>query len=304
MCERPIRDLRRCGCPHRHGTLSRAVAVILVEGVSDQLAVEALAARLGRDLAAERVRVVAIGGAGNVRRALAEHSRRPCGGARRRRTGRAISVARAFESPCICNADLEDELIRCLGVERVQRVIEEQGELATPPDLPGPARVARPPRRGAAAALPRHPRRAQDPVRAGARRRARPQPRSAPVGPRTRWVPMIYEVVADRATVGRARSGAQVQGRRRRAAGRAERYQPRPEVLAELPDRGDRHRRAVRGPTAADPAGALLGARHGTGLAAEHLGHRRRRGARRRARGRPLRAQLRDAADLRALPAG
>jgi predicted ATP-dependent endonuclease of OLD family len=45
-------------------------AVVLVEGVSDQLAVEALAARRGRDLAAEGVTVVPIGGAGNIRRFL------------------------------------------------------------------------------------------------------------------------------------------------------------------------------------------------------------------------------------------
>src|SRR5690242_13938677 len=38
-------------------------AVVLVEGVSDQAAVEALAARRGRDLTAEGVAVVPIGGA-------------------------------------------------------------------------------------------------------------------------------------------------------------------------------------------------------------------------------------------------
>ena len=38
-------------------------AVVLVEGLSDQCAVEALAERRGRDLRAERVSVVPIGGA-------------------------------------------------------------------------------------------------------------------------------------------------------------------------------------------------------------------------------------------------
>jgi hypothetical protein len=38
--------------------------------VSEQLAVGALAARRGRDLAAEGVAVVPIGGAGNIRRFL------------------------------------------------------------------------------------------------------------------------------------------------------------------------------------------------------------------------------------------
>jgi predicted ATP-dependent endonuclease of OLD family len=38
-------------------------AVVLVEGISDQQAIEALARRHGRDLAAEGVAVVPIGGA-------------------------------------------------------------------------------------------------------------------------------------------------------------------------------------------------------------------------------------------------
>ena len=46
-------------------------AVVLVEGISDRVAVEALAARHGRDLDAERVAVVAIGGAQAIGRVLA-----------------------------------------------------------------------------------------------------------------------------------------------------------------------------------------------------------------------------------------
>ena len=45
--------------------------VVLVEGVSDKVALEALAARRGRDLAAEGVSVVAIGGAQAIGRFLA-----------------------------------------------------------------------------------------------------------------------------------------------------------------------------------------------------------------------------------------
>ena len=41
-------------------------AVLLVEGISDQRAVEALARRRGRDLAGEGVAVVPMGGYGNV----------------------------------------------------------------------------------------------------------------------------------------------------------------------------------------------------------------------------------------------
>src|SRR5882672_4984708 len=48
----------------------RARAVVLVEGLSDRRALEALAARRGRDLGAEGVSVVSIGGATNIRSAL------------------------------------------------------------------------------------------------------------------------------------------------------------------------------------------------------------------------------------------
>jgi predicted ATP-dependent endonuclease of OLD family len=42
-------------------------AVVLVEGVSDQLALERLAGRRGRDLDAEGISVVPIGGTKNIR---------------------------------------------------------------------------------------------------------------------------------------------------------------------------------------------------------------------------------------------
>jgi predicted ATP-dependent endonuclease of OLD family len=45
-------------------------AVVIVEGESDRIAVETLAARRGRDLVAEGVAVVAIGGAQALERAL------------------------------------------------------------------------------------------------------------------------------------------------------------------------------------------------------------------------------------------
>ena len=109
-----------------------AGAVVLVEGVSDQRAVEALAARRGRDLAAEGVTVVAIGGAGNIRRSVEELL--PSG-------VRLAALCDAREAPdfrralepaavCVCDADLEDELIRCLGPARVVEIIEAEGELA------------------------------------------------------------------------------------------------------------------------------------------------------------------------------
>ncbi len=48
-----------------------ARSVVLVEGISDQIAVETLAGLQGRDLAAEDVVVVSIGGAHAVARFLA-----------------------------------------------------------------------------------------------------------------------------------------------------------------------------------------------------------------------------------------
>jgi hypothetical protein len=124
-------------------------AVVLVEGESDRLALEALAARLGRDLAADGVAIVPIGGATNIRRFLAEYGpagrnlrlaglcdaheeesvRRSMEGAR---LGNGLTRA-GMESLgfYVCERDLEDELIRALGVPAVERVIAEQGELAS-----------------------------------------------------------------------------------------------------------------------------------------------------------------------------
>ena len=107
-------------------------AVILVEGVSDQLAVEALAARRGRDLEQEGVAVVPIGGAGNIRRFLEELAPQGirlaglCDAAQERGFRRAgLERAGVF----VCDADLEDELIRSLGAARVEQIVESQGEL-------------------------------------------------------------------------------------------------------------------------------------------------------------------------------
>jgi hypothetical protein len=115
-------------------------AAVLVEGVSDQLAVEALAARRGRDLAAEGVAVVPIGGAGNIRHFLERFVPRGVrvaglcdagqeGDFRRalERAGLGSELARA--GFYVCEADLEDELIRSLGPAHVERIIEAEGEL-------------------------------------------------------------------------------------------------------------------------------------------------------------------------------
>jgi len=105
-------------------------SVILVEGVSDQLAVEALAARRGRDLAAEGVAVIPIGGAGNIRRFVAEVVPQGIPIAALCDAGEQRDFRAALgEGVHVCDADLEDELIRCLGAAHVERIIEDQGEL-------------------------------------------------------------------------------------------------------------------------------------------------------------------------------
>ncbi|HEX8802848.1 MAG TPA: TOPRIM nucleotidyl transferase/hydrolase domain-containing protein [Acidimicrobiales bacterium] len=126
----------------------RLRAVVLVEGESDRAAVEALAGRQGRDLAAEGVAVLAMGGAGNVGRFLARYGPR---GLDVRLAGlvdageepdlrRALALAGLGDGRLdreglaalgfhVCEADLEDELIRALGVAAVERVVAAQGEL-------------------------------------------------------------------------------------------------------------------------------------------------------------------------------
>ena len=136
--------------------------VVLVEGMSDQAAVQTLAARCGRDLPGEGVFVVPMGGATNIahflglfgpngfgvrlaglcdeaeehdfRRGLERAGLEPAG---LERVGleRAGLAAGPFDLAAlgffVCVADLEDELIRSLGTTRVERLIATQGELAT-----------------------------------------------------------------------------------------------------------------------------------------------------------------------------
>lgn len=112
--------------------------VVLLEGLSDAAAVGALAAGRGRDLAAERVCVMPMGGAMNV-----GHFARVLGppGLDLRLTGLCDERERGFYARgleragagraefFVCAADLEDELIRALGVTRVEELVRAQGEL-------------------------------------------------------------------------------------------------------------------------------------------------------------------------------
>ena len=118
-------------------------AVILVEGKSDKAAIEALARRRRRDLGAEGIRVVAMGGAQAIGRFLNMY-----------RDSTVVGLCDAGEvaefrlglervglgSPStpdemerlgffVCDPDLEAELIRAIGPDAVLEIAEAQGDL-------------------------------------------------------------------------------------------------------------------------------------------------------------------------------
>jgi hypothetical protein len=121
---------------------SGASTVVLTEGLSDQIALEVVARRRGRVLEEEGIAVVPMGGATNVGRFL-----HLFGGARLaglydvaqeryferslERSGLDVGAGLASIGFFACSADLEDELIRALGVVRVEQVIEAEGEVAS-----------------------------------------------------------------------------------------------------------------------------------------------------------------------------
>jgi hypothetical protein len=123
--------------------------VVLVEGASDAAAVTALAAKRGVDLAGDGIEVVAIGGATNIARALGRfgpggqglHVAGLCDAGEERayrrgleRVGLGSGLDRAGIEALgffVCDADLEDELIRALGAEAVEAILEREGELAS-----------------------------------------------------------------------------------------------------------------------------------------------------------------------------
>jgi hypothetical protein len=115
-------------------------SVVLVEGTSDEVAVETLAERRGVSLVAEGVEIVPIGGAHAIGRFLA-HFRQlgvPLAGlydaAEEREFGRALGsdLARADLQQLgffVCEPDLEGELIRALGAAAVEAVADAHGDL-------------------------------------------------------------------------------------------------------------------------------------------------------------------------------
>ncbi|MEU1518388.1 TOPRIM nucleotidyl transferase/hydrolase domain-containing protein [Streptomyces sp. NPDC005811] len=116
--------------------LSVRVAVLL-EGPSDVAAVDALAGRRGRDLAADGVCVLSIGGAMSIGRyarllgspGLGLRLAGLCDQAEHPYYTRGFEAAGAARQAFfVCTADLEDELIRALGVTRVQELIRAEGD--------------------------------------------------------------------------------------------------------------------------------------------------------------------------------
>lgn len=113
-------------------------AVVLLEGPSDAAAVDALAARRGRDLAAEGVCVLPMGGAMSVGRFVRLLGP---GGLGLRLAGlcderehpyytRALAASGAGDRGFfVCSADLEDELIRALGADRVAELVRAEGDM-------------------------------------------------------------------------------------------------------------------------------------------------------------------------------
>ncbi len=128
---------------------SSAHTVLLVEGDSDRRALQALAERRGRDLDADGIAIVPMGGAHAIGRFVDRFGPQGLGvrlaglcdvaeeGYFKRaleRAGLGSELTRADMERLgfyVCVADLEDELIRSLGATTVEELIDAQGELGS-----------------------------------------------------------------------------------------------------------------------------------------------------------------------------
>ena len=122
---------------------------MLVEGISDKVALETLAERRDRDLDGEGVSILPIGGAQAIARFLNRFGPQGLGvrlaglcdageehDFRRglERAGLGADLTRADMEQLgfyVCEADLEDELIRALGTASVERVVDAEGDLGS-----------------------------------------------------------------------------------------------------------------------------------------------------------------------------
>jgi hypothetical protein len=146
-----MRDELPAGGPHATSRaleqVGEARAIVLVEGFSDQLALETLAVQRRRDLPGEGVAVVPIGGAQAIGQFLARfresHTRlaglcdvgeEPVFRRSLERAGFGSHLTRADMERLgffVCVVDLEDELIRALGSAAVERVLDAHGDLGS-----------------------------------------------------------------------------------------------------------------------------------------------------------------------------
>jgi hypothetical protein len=123
-------------------------SVVLVEGPSDAAAVRALAVRLGHELTREGLSILAMGGYGNLSRFLERYGP----------SGLNLRLAGLYDAPeerhfkrglaragfgsdltradlemlgfYACDANLEDELTRAMGLAAMEELLEAQGELS------------------------------------------------------------------------------------------------------------------------------------------------------------------------------
>ena len=121
--------------------------VVVVEGESDQIAIEAMAARRGIDLVAAGVRIVVLGGAHRIGRfldelgpltdglrlvGLCDANEEPVFRKALERAGFGSDLTRAEMEQLgfyVCVADLEYELIRAVGATAVEEILRANGDL-------------------------------------------------------------------------------------------------------------------------------------------------------------------------------
>lgn len=115
---------------------SDAPTVVLVEGVSDQIALEIVGARFGRDLCADGVAIVPMGGATNIGSFLERLGGRDVRFAGLYDIDQEPHIVRKLDAAGIgrcgffaCDRDLEDEFLRCIGAARVEAIMESEGDL-------------------------------------------------------------------------------------------------------------------------------------------------------------------------------
>jgi hypothetical protein len=124
-----------------------ARTILLVEGISDQIALETLALRRGRNLDADAVVILPMGGAHAITRFLTWFGPRDvrlaglCDAGDEGTFKRGLAEANFGRAETradmerlgfyICVEDLEDELVRAAGAERVETLFDSEGDLGS-----------------------------------------------------------------------------------------------------------------------------------------------------------------------------